>query len=257
MAEDLLASKLAAESAAQAQTDFLANMSHELRTPLTAIIGFSGLLAAKGKLGDMESMFVKRIGNASRSLLALINDVLDISKVEAGQIELESTPFSLRALAEDALQLLGEQAEAKGLELKVDIRSELPDRVLGDPVRLTQIITNLVSNAIKFTVAGSVTLRIARLPTGDIRFEVEDTGAGIPEERVDKLFARFAQADSSTTRLHGGTGLGLAICKGLVELMGGEMGVQSLVGAGSTFWFEMPLTEIAKGHDGALAAPTA
>jgi signal transduction histidine kinase len=247
MEQDLLAAKTAAEAASQAKSDFLANMSHELRTPLTAIIGFAGLLSVKGKLGDLETKFVDRIGKASRNLLTLINEVLDISKVDAGLIELEYVPTALHALADDAVQLLGEQARAKGLLLQADVGSDVPDQVLGDPVRLAQIIANLLSNAVKFTASGAVTLRILRTSAERLRFEVSDTGEGIPADRIDKLFVRFVQADSSTTRTHGGTGLGLAICKGLVGLMDGEIGVESVLGSGSTFWFETPMIECAHG----------
>ncbi|HEY2659368.1 MAG TPA: ATP-binding protein [Caulobacteraceae bacterium] len=257
MEEDLRAAKEEAEAASQVKSDFLANMSHELRTPLTAIIGFAGLLAVKGKLGEMEAMFVKRIGDASRSLLALINDVLDLSKVEAGHVDLERAPVDLRNLAREVAALMDQQAKTKGLVLSVQVADDVPGTVLTDITRLRQVVTNLLSNAVKFTEAGSAILKVARSGPATLRFEVTDTGAGIPADRLDRLFTRFVQADSSTTRLHGGTGLGLAICKGIVDLMHGRIGVESIEGSGSTFWFEIPLIEASADGGGVLTVTAA
>jgi protein-histidine pros-kinase len=238
---DLRIAKNRAEAAAEAKSDFLANMSHELRTPLTAIIGFAGILRAKGKLGDVESKYLRRIDIASRNLLMLVNNVLDMSKVEAGEMQLERRPTDIRALTGDIVLMLEGQSKAKGLKLKIVVEREVPRLILADPGRLTQILSNLVGNAIKFTAKGGVSLRVLPAFGHRLRFEVKDTGEGIPAERTASLFDRFVQADSSTTRKHGGTGLGLAICKGLVELMDGRIAVESVEGTGSTFWFEIPL----------------
>lgn len=234
--DELITARGLAERAAQVKTDFMSNMSHELRTPLTAIIGFSSLLRATAKLDTREADFVHRIDRAGKALLELVNQVLDFSKVEAGQLVLESSPISLNAVVDEAINLVLPQAEAKGLVLTAELD---PDgcEFVGDRARLRQVLVNLVGNAVKFTTTGSVAIRAEPDGDGRLRVEIRDTGPGIPVERRALIFERYTQADGSTTRSHGGTGLGLAISKGFVEAMGGEIGVESAVGAGSTFWF--------------------
>ena len=235
-----------AEAAAAAKSAFLANMSHELRTPLTSIIGFARLLGDRGGLDTDAKHYAQRISDASEALLAIINDVLDFSKLEAGQVTLERAPVSLRRLADETIGLISIQAAAKDLKLRIKLDPAVPEHVVGDVARLRQVLLNLLSNAVKFTQAGSVTVRAAWKPEevgpgGRLRLSVCDTGAGIDKEKVQRLFERFSQADVSINRTYGGTGLGLAISKGIVELMGGRIGVTTRVGKGSTFWFEVPL----------------
>jgi PAS domain S-box-containing protein len=233
-----------AEAAAAAKAAFLANMSHELRTPLTSIIGFARLLSERQDLPGEAAGFAHRIGGASEALLAIINDVLDFSKLEAGQVALERQPLSLRRLVEDTLGLLQVQAEAKGLQLRQELDPGAPELIQGDVARLRQVLLNFLGNAVKFTERGAITVRTrwrpARRGGGRLRIEVADTGPGIAAESLPRLFERFSQAEVSINRTHGGTGLGLAICKGIIELMGGRVGVSSREGRGSTFWFSIP-----------------
>jgi PAS domain S-box-containing protein len=243
---ELEQAKVRAEAAAAAKSAFLANMSHELRTPLTSIIGFAGLLGDRGHLDDESKHYAQRISDASEALLAIINDVLDFSKLEAGQVTLEQTPVSVRRLTEETTGLVSIQTAAKGLQLRTVLDPKTPEHVVGDVARLRQVLLNMLSNAVKFTQAGSVTVRASWKPddgggSGRLRLSVRDTGDGIPPDKVKRLFERFSQADVSINRTHGGTGLGLAISKGIVELMGGRIGVITRTGKGSTFWFEIPL----------------
>jgi PAS domain S-box-containing protein len=249
---NLTAAREAAEAAAQAKSEFLANMSHEIRTPLTSIMGFSGLLKEVGELPENARLYVERISTAGQSLLAVVNDILDFSKLEAGQVELDPQPFDPAAFIAETTQLLAVQAANKGLDWRSHVDGPLPGHVLADSARLRQVLLNLLGNAIKFTAQGSVLGRIAYDAAGEgaLKISVADTGEGIPAERRDRLFQRFSQVDGSVSRIHGGTGLGLAICKSLVELMGGQIGVNSEEGRGSTFWFTIAAPAVA------AAAPT-
>ncbi|QUD89406.1 PAS domain S-box protein [Phenylobacterium montanum] len=230
----------AAEAAALAKSDFLANMSHEIRTPLTAILGFSDMLNRTPALDDEARLYARRIANGGRTLLAVVNDILDFSKLEAGQVELDPQPFDPTEALNEAVELVAAQAEAKGLELVLDLSPDLPALVRADSSRLRQIVLNLLSNALKFTGAGRVTLVASYLANQRrLRVTVEDTGSGIPADKLDRLFERFSQVDGSINRRHGGTGLGLAICKSLVELMGGQISVHSTVGRGASFTFDI------------------
>lgn len=233
-----------AEAAAEAKADFLANMSHELRTPLTSIIGFSALVGAQQDLSPSARAFIARIQNAGRALLATVNDILDFSKLEAGQISVQPVPLDPRAHLADCLDLLEPQAAAKGLELRLEIGSSLPAGLLLDPDRTRQILLNYLSNAVKFTHTGSVTLRADYAAHyGRLTVSVIDTGAGIAPDKMDRLFVRFSQVNEGLARSAGGTGLGLAICKGLAEAMGGQVGVESRPDEGSRFWFDLPVAE--------------
>ncbi|PKM22083.1 MAG: hybrid sensor histidine kinase/response regulator [Gammaproteobacteria bacterium HGW-Gammaproteobacteria-14] len=228
--------------ASQVKSEFLANMSHEIRTPLNGIIGFTRLLLRSG-LTPRQRDYMNTIRKSSESLLAIINDILDFSKIEAGKLSLDQVPLSLHDLIEDVQTMLAPLAQEKGLEQAAIIYSDLPMRVLGDPLRIRQILINLVNNAIKFTDQGSVVVRAMleeeRNHVATIKITITDTGSGLTEEMQRDLFNAFTQADQSVTRRAGGTGLGLAISKRLAEEMGGEIGVESIWGKGSTFWFTL------------------
>jgi len=231
-----------ARALTQAKEDFLASMSHELRTPLNAIIGFSGLMVDSGALQPTELRYAQLIQQASGSLLSIINDVLDVSKINAGSLGLDPQLFSPAVLVENAAELVRAEAEAKGVDLQIAADPALPPLLVGDDKRLRQIVINLLSNAIKFTAKGFVRLSAAPEGMGDpggarVRFTVADSGIGIPRAKRHLLFKRFSQIDSSTSREFGGTGLGLSICKSLVEIMGGTIEVESEEGSGSNFSF--------------------
>jgi len=222
------------------KSEFLANMSHEIRTPMNGIIGMTELLA-NTSLSDEQKDYASTIRASAATLLRLINDILDFSKIEAGKLELERIQFDLYGLLDDLLAILGVKAHDRGITLATWVSRDAPALLMGDPIRLRQVLSNLVDNAIKFTREGSVAIRVFLERRQDasvtLRFEVEDTGAGMREEVAAKLFQSFYQGDSSTTRKYGGTGLGLAICKRIAELMDGEIGVRSTLGRGSVFWF--------------------
>jgi len=241
--EELLNARKAADNANLAKSQFLANMSHELRTPMNGVIGGAQLLGMT-ELGAEQKECLDYIRSSSETLLAIINDVLDLSKIEAGKIELEHAPFSLRGCLNDAAGLHITHSHAKGLGLKIDIPSSIPDTLTGDQLRLKQVMANLIGNAVKFTHHGGITVSAALLEnigrTLLLRFSVSDTGIGINPADIEKIFAPFTQADSSTSRKYGGTGLGLSISRELVELMGGRIWAQSEEGSGSTFHVEIP-----------------
>src|SRR6478752_7477449 len=254
---ELRAAKAVAESASQTKSDFLASMSHEIRTPMNAIIGIADLLA-KTPLAPEQDKYVQIFRRAGDNLLNLINDILDLSKVEASQLELERTGFSLNDHLEKVTEMVADRAHEKGLALVCEIAPNVPADLVGDPTRLRQVLINLLGNAIKFTETGEVALRVApdadsSVPTA-LRFTVSDTGIGIPGEKLGQVFERFTQADSSTTRRFGGSGLGLTISKRLVELMGGRIWAESSVGKGSVFTFAVPL-EIWAGATRRAAVP--
>ena len=240
---ELQQAKAAAESASLSKSDFLASMSHEIRTPMNAIMGIADLLA-KTVLSPEQDKYVQIFRRAGDNLLNLINDILDLSKVEASQLELERTGFSLNDLLEKVTEMVEVRAHEKGLALMCEIAPDVPSNLVGDPTRLRQVLLNLVGNAIKFTESGEVCLRVTRggnlaVPAA-LQFTISDTGVGIESAKLSRVFERFTQADSSTTRRFGGTGLGLTISKRLVELMGGSIWVESTLGKGSVFSFAVP-----------------
>ncbi len=260
--EELQRAKASAESANRAKSDFLTTMSHEMRTPMNAILGMADLLS-ESSLQDEQRGYVEIFQKAGANLLALINDILDLAKVESGRFELESIDFNLRALLEKTIEMMASRAQDRGLQLTLELLPDVPSGLVGDPNRLRQILLNLIGNALKFTERGSVTLRAERDPEGAagwLRFNVIDTGIGIAAEQSEMIFERFTQADSSTTRQYGGTGLGLAISKGFAELMGGRLGCISELGKGSTFFLAAPFalrseTTATPANPGLQAAP--
>ena len=240
----LIEAKDIAEAANRAKSYFLAAMSHEIRTPLNGVLGMAAALETT-PLSDLQRRMIGVINESGHTLMTLLSDILDLSKIESGRMEFESTPFDFGAAVQAVGSLFEETAKAKNIELKIEVAATARTAFLGDPTRIRQVLQNLISNATKFTKEGSVTVRVDAVPAVDggreVRVEVIDTGVGIAEEARSRLFSKFMQADSSTSRKFGGTGLGLAICRELISAMGGAIGVDSEEGKGSRFWFNLPL----------------
>jgi two-component system, sensor histidine kinase and response regulator len=234
-----------AEEASRAKSEFLARMSHEIRTPMNGVLGMAELLCQSSALDERQRRYALTIHQSGNALLQIINDILDFSKMEAGKLQLEMAQFCVRDVIEDAVEIIGERAASKGLEVICDVPTRMETMVYGDGLRLRQIIINLLSNAVKFTEKGEIHVKVRQLGSSlfnsSFHFEVTDTGIGIKPENCVKIFESFSQEDISTTRVYGGTGLGLSICKQLVELMGGRIGLVSAPGKGSTFFFSLPL----------------
>lgn len=261
LAADLRLARDQAQAANAAKSAFLATMSHEIRTPLNAVLGFADLLRDT-PLSDEQRTFVDLQYEAGRSLLAIINDILDFSKIEAGRLAIDPHPFDLRRVLEGCLGMVRTTAQDKGLSLDLDVAADVPAMVVGDGLRLRQVLLNLLSNAVKFTAVGSIRVQVQGDPGPDgvwnLLLRVEDTGIGIPMEKAGQLFEPFTQADASTTRHFGGTGLGLAICRRLIQAMGGDIGLTPRPGGGSCFWFTLPLpagSDLDPADAGALSRP--
>ncbi|MEN5266280.1 ATP-binding protein [Stenotrophomonas sp. TWI587] len=255
--QELLSAKQAAEAAALAKGEFLATMSHEIRTPLNGILPMLDLIA-RGQLGSDQRQMLQTAATSSQQLLRIVDDILDYSRLEAKGLNLEITTFNLRELLEGLVQLMQRAADPKGLRLSLELDQAVRLSVRGDPVRLRQVLSNLLVNAIKFTERGQIRLRVQRQGETNaqhqLRFEIVDSGIGIDAALQARLFQSFSQADASTTRLYGGTGLGLAICKRIIDLMHGRIGVHSTPGHGATFWFEIPLLKVIGDLPAALTA---
>ncbi|MBF0562521.1 MAG: response regulator [Alphaproteobacteria bacterium] len=236
--------KQAAEDANAAKSRFLAVMSHEIRTPITSVLGMADLLYRTSLTGE-QTGYLNILRSSTKTLLTILNDILDISKIEAGKVEIEVTNFNLKEAIGEVVELWRQNASAKGLKLELAVSGDVPAVVVGDPTRVKQVLFNLLSNSIKFTEQGSLNIRVLIKQEIDrsrvILIEVEDTGIGIARDQINQLFTAFSQADQTTTRRFGGTGLGLAISKKLVELMGGTIGIESELGTGALFWFTLPL----------------
>jgi PAS domain S-box-containing protein len=258
--EEMEAALLTAREATQLKSRFMANISHEIRTPMNGVLGMTELLLGTA-LKEEQQEYAESIKRSATSLLSLINDILDLSRVEAGKLRIEQVPFSLKTIVEETSSLFALQARTKGLEFLLEVAPNVPASAVGDGHRLRQVLNNLLGNAIKFTDAGRISLTVSLLGEAagrlQVRFSVRDTGIGVSRSDQERIFERFIQADTSSTRKYGGTGLGLAISKELVELLGGEIGVESEVDRGSQFWFTISLGKAAASEERANPAPAA